>query len=373
MPEETLIAPRLGVRSNGTMTEFLKHLPGRHEQQLHAGPEKGGGGLGGVGDRFTPASLTGSRHVRREKIGETEVTRTLKTGETRTKTVPVFEFTWSDTGEVIRDPETIERLQKAAPPGVTKVIINPDPNGHIIAMWTDSKERIHARYSKSHAKGAAAEKFQRLKDFHQALPRLRRRIKRDLQSPKMRVRENAAVLYLIDKTGFRIGSTSDTKASVQAYGASTLLGRHVSVNGNKTTFDFVGKKGVRIRKTVTDSLLAQIVSEHKTSNWSQPLFKTDSGKVRNYLLSFGRGFKIKDFRTWNGTNQALKWVVKRKGPASTELIFRRWQNWVGDKVAKFLGNTRGVSLNAYIDPHVWMPWRKPEWGPWVPKTLKGED
>ena len=150
----------------------------------------------------------------------------------------------------------------------------------------------------------------------------------------------------------------------------TLLGKHVKVDGKKVTFDFIGKKGVRIHKTVTDQLLADIISSHKTNQWSTPLFKTNRSSIASLLRDIAGEFKVKDFRTWHGTNQALRWISKKQGPASTEKVFRNWQNWVGDKVAKFLGNTRGVSLTAYINPNVWEQWRKQEWGPWVPKALK---
>mgnify|MGYP001566217341 CR=1 FL=1 len=120
--------------------------------------------------------------------------------------MPVFEFVDSVSGAKITDETELARLRKAAPPGVTDVVINPDPTGHVIATWNDVKGNSKSSYSKAHTKESAAEKFERLKQFNKALPKLRRRINEDLEAGV----EEAAVLYLIDKTGFRAGSGADT-------------------------------------------------------------------------------------------------------------------------------------------------------------------
>ena len=83
--------------------------------------------------------------------------------------------------------------------------------------------------------------------------------------------------------------------------------------------------------------------------------------------------KIKDFRSLKANTIARKIIDKKKGPAITEKKFKKWQLMVADYVAKKLGNTRNVALNDYIDPSLWNKWRKPEWGPFIPKKLKISD
>ena len=102
---------------------------------------------------------------------------------------------------------------------------------------------------------AAAAKFSRLKAFGKAYNSLMKIIRRD-----MNYSEDALVLYLIAKTGFRIGGKSETHAAVKAFGASTLQCSHVSVSGDKLSFDFIGKKGIRVRKILYDKHLAQVIS-----------------------------------------------------------------------------------------------------------------
>lgn len=356
----------------------IKHLPGRHNQKDHNPYKNMGEQVRSVEEtdvprkKISPLSLV--HHYRRsdKPIGKEVREKVLKNGKIKRTTVNKYEFIDSITGKPVTDPVILQRIRGLVPPGVTDGHINADAdvNG-LNTTWLDSKNRLQRRYSKKHDQGAAAAKFERAKLFNSTIKKVRNQITRDLKSENAKQRELAAVVHLIDETGFRIGSLRDTKAEQQAYGATTLLGRHVTVVGNKVKFDFIGKKGVRIVKTVTDDDLAKIISERKTSQWSQRIFDVGPGQVRRYLKEIsGQDFDVKDFRTWHATRLALKLINKRKGPAPTETKFRLWQKEVGRKVSKFLGNTGGVAVGSYIDYHAWEPWRKPEWGVWKPKKLK---
>lgn len=384
----------------------LKHLPGRHDQKDHGryGPhsdrfpsrpyafraaEKLGGEIERVKsgefklveskDVPTPDNkegrgtrvmdLTSGPHYKRIQVGEETKVRVLGNGTKKESVVPKFKYV-DQNGKEATDTGVIERLRKMAPPGVTDVVLNADPKGEVQAIWKDAKGDWQSKYSKTHTKEQAAEKFERLKEFDSALRKIRRQVNQDVDTV-----EEAAVLYLIDKTAIRAGTGGqrETSAKVKAYGASNLLNRHVTVNGNKVTFDFIGKKGVRIQKSLRDDKLAEIINKRKTANWSDPLFKTSYTKVMHYLKQIDDRFKIHDFRTWNATNLALKLIKKRKGPAPTERAFGKWQKQVAIRVGKHLGNAPAQSLNSYIDPSVWNVWRKPEWGQWLPKAMKGDN
>ena len=257
-----------------------------------------------------------------------------------------------------RDPSSAEDKQRLKdlkiPPAWKNVRLNPNPNGALQAVGTDVKGRTQYRYSAEHSAEAAAEKFARLQEFNEALPSLREKISEDLSSDDPDTREAASVLYMIDKTGFRIGSDSDTGADKKAFGASTMLAKHVKVNGDKTTFKFTGKKGVQVRKTVEDEQLAQILSERKEQGGR--LFSTSDKKVRDYMSSRAKGFSPKDFRTWHGTAEALKAISKMPKPKDAK-AFKASQKKVGKIVSDFLGNTPTVALASYIDPAVFSKWR----------------
>lgn len=248
------------------------------------------------------------------------------------------------------------KKELGVPPGWTDVRINKNPKADLLAVGKDSKGRTQYLYSAEHDEKSAAEKFARLKEFNKELPKIRERIQSDLKNPDLPPadREAAAVLTLIDKTGFRVGSDDETGADVKAYGASTLLARQVKIKGDRVEFTFIGKKGVPIAKIVKDKELAEILAPRVAAGGR--LFDTSDDKVRDYLHSRDGAFKVKDFRTWNGTSKALE-TIKGMPVPKTQKEFDASRRAVGDKVALHLGNTRTVALASYIDPAVWSKWK----------------
>ena len=231
------------------------------------------------------------------------------------------------------------------PPAWTNVQISKNPGAKVQATGFDSKGRKVFIYSAKFVGKRKVAKFNRLKNFMKDYPKLMERIEKDKSK-----NEEAAVLYLISQTGFRIGSDQETKAKVKAYGASTLKHSHVKVSGNKLSFDFVGKKGVHITKTIANDWLANKLGKISRDP-EEKLFDTDDYRIRKYLSSIPHGHKynVKDFRTHLGTSIALK-VMKKLPKPDSKSAFRKFRNAVGDKVAKTLGNTRTIALNSYVAP-----------------------
>jgi len=252
------------------------------------------------------------------------------------------------------EPTAEQRKALVIPPGWTNVHVNPDPNGRLRAVGIDVKGRVQRRYSAAHSETAAGEKFNRLQEFNAALPQLRAEIEKDLTSSDPATREAATILRLVDRTAFRIGSNKETLADKKAYGTSTLEAKHVNVNGDDITFKFTGKKGVDIKKTVTDPELAAALKDRLTGG---PLFEPGGDtKAREYMDRHTSGFSPKDFRTYHGTSRALK-VMKNMPTPKNEAEFKKARREVGKFVAKHLGNTPAVSLNSYIDPVVFGRWK----------------
>lgn len=266
---------------------------------------------------------------------------------------------WQQGGQPVA-PEVAARLTELrVPPAWTGVQLNPDVKGALQAVGKDSKGRTQYLYSAAHSEAAAAEKFGRLKEFNEKAPEIMSTAQRDMMNPKLNdsQRDAAAVVSLIAATGFRIGSETDTGAKVQAYGATTLQGQHVKVEGDKLTFSFTGKKGVAIEHEVTDARLAAYIGG-KQAGEGQHLFSTSDAAVRDYFHQVaGEDFKVKDFRTWNGTSLALREISSRPVPA-TPKEYSKAQREVAKVVAAHLGNTPTVALQSYIDPAVFGHWNK---------------
>ena len=265
-------------------------------------------------------------------------------------------------GQVALRPATAADAKRIAslriPPAYRDAVhLSDDPDADLQATWTDAKGRTQYRYSAEHSEKAAAEKFARLKDFNKALPHLREQIVADLHDTRLSEteRESAAILRLIDKTGFRPGSEGETGADTKAYGATTLKAGHVRIEGDKISFRFPSKSGQVTAKTITDPVLAKVLAERKAEGGY--LFPNASdADVRDYLHARDGDFKVKDFRTWNGTNKALETMAKMPVPKN-DTAFKKAQREVAKKVAKHLGNTPAIALKSYIDPAVFSAWK----------------
>lgn len=260
---------------------------------------------------------------------------------------------WRDAdGNPVSD-EDQQRL-KSVPPAWKNVFLNPNKDAALQVKGEDAKGRIQYLYSAEHSEKAAAEKFARLKALHAAIPAIRESSLRDMNDKNLpeEKRDTAACLYLIYKTGFRVGSDSDTKADKKAFGASTLLKDHIKVSDDQIEFNFVGKKGVQQSHVLQDEALAKYFSSKK----GKSLFKTSHSAVRSYLKAVTKDdFKVKDLRTYHGTAKAIE-VINGHPIPTEDKAFSKFQKGVAKEVSAHLGNTPAMALKAYIDPSVWRRW-----------------
>src|SRR6476620_4715458 len=94
-------------------------------------------------------------------------------------------FEYLDTeGKTIRDEQRLLRIKRLAiPPAWTEVWMCPSPNGHIQATGRDARGRKQYRYHERWREVRDENKFDRLADFAKALPKIRRRVARDMRLP----------------------------------------------------------------------------------------------------------------------------------------------------------------------------------------------
>ena len=260
-------------------------------------------------------------------------------------------------GEPLSGPVAakLKTMKKPIPPGWTNVRIATDPNSRLLVQGVDAKGRPTRIYSSEHSDAAAQAKFARVKALNERMPALVNNSRTDMLDPTLgqRQRDTAATVYLVALTGFRPGSTRDTKAEEQAYGASTLEKRHIKVTGDKVTFTFTGKKGVAITKILQDKTMAEYL-QGKMADLAdkQKVFETSGDTAMAYLRKHvGEQFKLKDLRTWNGTSLALK-LIGDQQPMSEDSL-KALQKRVSTAVSEHLGNTPKIAFESYIDPSVW--------------------
>jgi len=264
-------------------------------------------------------------------------------------------------GKRIRDPDEIQRINKLAiPPAYADVWICPDPKGHLQATGRDARGRKQYRYHPRWREIRDSNKYERMLEFGQALPRLRSRLEKHLVLPGLpREKVMALVVMLLESTLIRIGNPRYARAN-RSYGLTTLRTRHVDIQGTSIRFQFRGKSGVEHKVTLRDRRLARLMRRCMELP-GQQLFQyldedgqrrtVSSNDVNLYLREMtGRDFTAKDYRTWAGSALALERL--RKLECLPETIAK--QNLVETikQVARQLGNTPAVCRQCYIHPAI---------------------
>jgi len=231
-------------------------------------------------------------------------------------------------GTRVGDDTTLARIRSIAiPPAWTEVWISTDPRGHIQATGRDARGRKQYRYHPKWRSWRDATKFDRLVAFARALPKLHRRVQRDLAArglPRRKIL--AAIVRLPELTLIRVGNDKYARLN-QSFGLTTLRGRHAHVSGSRVRFRFRGKGGVDHEVGIRDRQLARIVARCLDLP-GQPLFQwvdeqgaaTDvaSDDVNDFLReAMGGDFTAKDFRTWAGTLLAYRALSESWDPPRT--------------------------------------------------------
>lgn len=253
-------------------------------------------------------------------------------------------------------PSHIQSLK--IPPAWTDVTYSEDPNASLMATGKDSKGRPQSIYSKAFSESQAAAKFSRINDLSSKMHYIFDQNESARKSHDAKKSAAADCALLIMKTGIRPGSDNDTGAEKKAYGATTLQGNHVVVDGDNVSLQFVGKKGVSLNIPVDDAETKKMLIDRKNkAGDSGKLFPIDEKVLLNHVHSFdGGGFKTKDFRTLLGTQTAMDMVqlsVKPKNMAE----YKKSVMDVAKAVSKKLGNTPTIALQSYINPSVFADWR----------------
>ncbi|WJH42143.1 DNA topoisomerase IB [Aliirhizobium terrae] len=292
-----------------------------------------------------------------EAIGLTYVSDT-EPGIRRLKRGNGFCYKMPD-GLLLSDED--DRLRIAAlglPPAYENVWICIDPRGHLQATGYDSRGRKQYRYHTEWQSFRSEQKFDQLLRFGEALPKIRRKVKRDLalgldQSDCVL----AALAALMDVTHLRVGNRAYAKEN-RTYGATTLLKRHMVLSGDAVLLRFTAKGGKRVQHTLKHPRLQRILEEIADLPGRQ-LFSfpdehgtprpVDSGRLNAYLAK-AAGFPVsaKTFRTWGGSLAAFLTAWK-----TVDEDDRRPKIKALTKAAsEVLQNTPAVCRSSYIHPSI---------------------
>src|SRR5712691_3613730 len=153
------------------------------------------------------------------------------------------DFEYFDTeSKPIRDEQRLLRIKRlAVPPAWTDVWICPSPNGHIQAIGRDARGRKQYRYHDRWREVRDENKYDRIVIFAEALPKIRRRVSKDLKLPGLsRSKVLATVVQLLERTFIRVGKEESAREN-KSFGLTTMQDGHVDVKSSKMPFRFRGK------------------------------------------------------------------------------------------------------------------------------------
>jgi DNA topoisomerase I len=265
-------------------------------------------------------------------------------------------------GQRIQDARTLLRIKHLViPPAWTDVWICTNPLGHLQATGRDARGRKVYLYHPRWREVRDAAKYERLTAFGEALPRIREQVDADLRKHGVpREKVLAAVVKLLEETSIRVGN-DEYRRENGSVGLTTMDVDDAQVQGNTLRFEFTGKHGKAHSIELNDRRMARILKQiHDLPG--QELFQyldedgerhaIDSSDVNEYIkLVSGGDFTAKDFRTWNGTVLAMRFLRVCESPASAT-AGKRLVSGAIKNVARELGNTPAVARRAYIHPVV---------------------
>jgi DNA topoisomerase-1 len=223
------------------------------------------------------------------------------------------------------------------------------------------KGRKQYRY---HARAVAVReqrKYYRVRRLARDLPRIREALYAEIArgSELSRDRVAAAVVRLISKGFFRVGSEKYAREN-KTFGITSLLKRHVRVDGNAITFDFIGKSNKHQKHVIVDRALAKIVRAMLASPGTR-LFRYTSGTawknlserdVNDYVRRLTSvHYTAKDFRTWGGTVRVAT-VLSDLGAPANEREAKKNVVLAIRLVSAELGNTPAICRASYVHPIV---------------------
>ncbi len=246
------------------------------------------------------------------------------------------------------------------PPAYKDVKINLNKNEKVLAIGYDEKGRPQYIYNKRFTERNNKKKFHKMIEFGENYRKIMNSVKKDLYSEgDTKEKQIAMALMLVVDCGIRIGSEK-YKNENDSFGATTLESRHVKVNGDTVSVDFIGKKGVQNKSKMRSKRLSRNLRiKKKTLNKDDPIFTYRKGNcwyslksthVNKYLKQFGN-FSSKNFRTWVANLSFISEILKYENPNSATQKKKNINEAVR-KTAHKLNNTPSVCKTNYIDPYL---------------------
>ncbi|MFT3809563.1 MAG: hypothetical protein QM698_06550 [Micropepsaceae bacterium] len=261
-------------------------------------------------------------------------------------------------GRRITAPAVIDRLNALAmPPAYADVRYAADPRAHLQAVGIDADGRPQYRYHPEWVAVREGAKARRLARIAAALPRIRRALKRDLQSPGVpKLVALAACVDLIARTAIRAGGER-SEAERGHRGAATLLKRNVEIKGGSIRLAFRGKGGKDIERCAIAPRLCSALRRlmalpgrhlFQYRRADETVARLRAGDVNAYLKDIaGSSISLKDFRTLLGSSLVAGHLAA-EDPSPSAAGRKRQIKAAVTLAAEELANTPAIARKSYV-------------------------
>ena len=275
-----------------------------------------------------------------------------------TRRVENKEFVYYYNGLKVINKDTLTRIRKLhIPPKWTNVQISNSETNYLQATGNDIKGRVQYIYHPVWIALSKIEKYNRLKQFAKKLPLLMKTVNKKIHGP-INISDKEYIISLIfrilNKTHSRIGNDHFAEEN-NTYGLTTLLKKHVVLNGDSISIAFVGKKNIKQQFMFIDKICSIALKELNKIPGDR-LFKTKdlepitSNDINCYLkTTMCDDFTAKDFRTYAANDLFLKFILQKEIPSGVTQT-KKMLNKCYDEVADELGHTRSVCRSSYVMP-----------------------
>lgn len=255
-------------------------------------------------------------------------------------------------GERIANRAEIDRLNAIAlPPAYDEAWFSPDSDVHILATGIDARGRKQYRYHPDFRQEQENRKFAICAQFGRQLPRLRARVEKDMAKRSLRPeRAVASIVKLLDCVHIRVGNEAYARSN-GSFGATTLRGRHVRLQGERIRLRFKAKSGKLCDVSVQDRGLCRFVKQVQDLPGQQLFQYLDEGDqphpvsstdVNAYIReAMGEDFTAKHFRTWAASVLAFDYLAEHEDCTLAMML---------GHVADGLGNTPAIARKSYVHP-----------------------
>ncbi len=202
-----------------------------------------------------------------------------------------------------------------------------EPNKMYVAKWVDKLTgKVKYVWFSDTAflkQNREKEKFQKAENLGKQIGQVEKHISKNLEAKELERRKVATVAWLIFAVNMRVGDEKDPDEA-DTVGAITLRDEHISIEGDKVTFDFLGKDSVRWIKTIqAPKEVIKNLQEFKKDKSVQYLFEgIDSKKVSRFLSEKVPKLTAKVFRTWKCT-KTLKEELDKSGVTKADPDYKK--------------------------------------------------